>query len=1001
MNFIEDKIRISLELLHSRVVNRAISVPEMGFARCAYKTENVPAEDLQWETYHSGDPVRFQRDTHAWLTFSMDIPECGENEAWFLRFTTGKERQWDSVNPQCTVFINGDSSVHAFDTNHTEMLLTPGHKDIRIYFFGGMSDAVLFLNASAVCRDLRVEKLCYDISVPFEAMKCMNKNSHSYNRICRALDQACMFLDFRDRGSAEFSNGIEEAIAFLEEEFYGKLCGKNEDGEIALIGHTHIDVAYRWTIAQTVEKVQRSFSTAIALMEQYPDYIFMSSQPQLYRFLKDTDPALYEKVKARAAEGRWETEGAMWLESDTNLVSGESLIRQILYGKKFMKEEFGAENHILWLPDVFGYSAALPQILKKCGVDQFFTTKIAWSETDDFPHDHFTWEGIDGSQVFAVLSDAYVKDLNPEMIKRSLDKHKDKKYSDVHLSTFGFGDGGGGPTKEMLENYERLKRGIPGFPKVTMRPAAEILAEIQNQFSENTKRLRFEPKWVGELYLELHRGTYTTMAENKKNNRRAEFLYQKAETSSVLANVLTGAKYPVKQLEDGWMLILKNQFHDIIPGSSIKEVFDLSRQEYAEVLASGEEMFKSALDTLAENIQTDGGWLVYNPTSFTRSETVFADGKEFAVQDIPPHGYAVVQAETVEKPCVTADGNTIENECLRVAFDSKYHIVSVYDKRAEREVIEAGQCANVLEVFEDYPKNYDAWEITEYYKQKKWIADDVSDVEVLQNTLSAGFRITRKYGKSTIIQKITLRAGSARLDFETDIDWNEDHVLLKAAFPLDIRAQSASYEIQFGHLERPTHRNTSWDQAKFEVCAHKWADLSENGYGAAILNDCKYGYSTEGNVMKISLLKAPTEPNPVADRGHHHFTYALYPHVGALNQSGVVREAYCLNQPLTVCSVGANSNGKLPVTFSLCRTDCTDAVIETCKQAEDGKGYIIRLYEAAGGKCRTTLQLGFNAAEVYLCDMIENNTEKLAVSGYEIPLTLSNFEVKTLRVIPQ
>jgi len=999
MTFIDEKIRMTLDQLRGCIVSETRPFSEVGFARCGYKTENVPAADLTWETYKVGSPVSFKRDEHAWLTLEADVPACAETDAWYLRMTTGKEGQWDACNPQCTVFINGDSAVQAFDTNHTELLLTPGHKEIRIYFYAGMSDVTLFLGVSLVRRNKRVEKLWWDMSVPFEAMKCLDRNGYAYNRIMNALDHACMLTDFREKKSPAFYAGVEDALAYMEEEFYQKECGRGNDGEIALFGHTHIDVAWMWTLAQTAEKSQRSFSTVIRLMEQYPDYVFMSSQPQLYQYVKENDPALYEQIKARVAEGRWETEGAMWLEADTNLVSGESLVRQLLYGKKFMKEEFGHDDRILWLPDVFGYSAALPQILKKCGVDRFFTTKISWCETNTFPHDNFVWEGIDGSQVFAVLSDTYVKRLDPRVILESQKKHVDKKYSDVHLSTFGFGDGGGGPTAEMMENYARLKRGLPGLPNVTMKFAGDTIEEIARQFEKNAEKVRFTPKWIGELYLEMHRGTYTTMADNKKNNRRSEFLYQKAETAASMAGLLTGAAYPKAQLDEGWHTILKNQFHDIIPGSSIREVYDDSSREYGEVLAAGEKMFTDALDAVSANVKTDGGVLVYNPASFARTEIAEIDGEEVLLENIPAHGYAVVQPEKAAGS-VKADEKSIENDLIRVTFDEKYHIVSVYDKEEDREIIPAGQSANVLEVFEDYPRCYDAWEITEYYKQKKWIADDVTSAEVVQNALTAGIRVTRRYGKSTITQLITLREGSKRLDFVTDIDWHEDHVLLKAAFPLDIRTSHANYEIQFGHIERPTHRNTSWDQAKFEVSAHKWADLSEADYGVALLNDAKYGYSTEENVMKLSLLKAPTYPNPVADRGQHHFTYSLYPHAGNLAQSDVVRQAYRLNLPMTVRAMEANAAGTLPESFSFVQANRANVIVETAKTAEDGNGYAVRFYDAQNKKTNVTLTFGFPVKEAYLTDMLEQNPIAVAADGNTVTVPLSNFEVKTLRVIP-
>ncbi len=1004
MTFIEEKIRITLGKLNEFIIWDSKTITGIKFAKCGYKTSNQPEEGLNWEDYEAGSPVKFRQDEHAWIKFTVDVPEVSDDECMILKATTGREGQWDSLNPQGMIFI-GDSTTcaQALDTNHTEFLLTPGKKEIYIYFYAGMiGDPVLFLGFALQKKNMKLNRLYYDMLVPYEAMKCLDKNSYEYYTIINHLDKACQLLDLRTLRSKDLCDSADKAIEYLHEEFYGKVCGKEQTrGEIALFGHTHIDVAWLWTLAQTEEKAQRSFSTVIALMEQYPDYIFMSSQPQLYAYVKKNDPELYEKIKERIKEGRWETEGAMWLESDTNLVSGESLVRQIMYGKKFMKEEFGHDNHILWLPDVFGYSAALPQILKKCGVDTFFTAKLHWCETDKHPHDHFVWQGIDGSEIFAVISDTYVKNLNPARIIDTKNKHTDKKYSDVHLSTFGFGDGGGGPTKEMLEQYNRLKTGLPGFPKVTMSKAADTIDRIRENFDKTAEQVKFLPKWVGELYLEMHRGTYTSIAKNKKNNRKSEYALQKAETVSATAKLLTGANYPKETLDECWTTVLRNQFHDIIPGSSIKEVYEDSDKEYAMVLGAGKAMYDSAMGEISKNIATDGGILVYNDTPFVQSDVVTVGDTSIYAENIPAHGYAVVKPAMTREISAFATESTIENDNLKVVFDKDYHIVSLYDKKNAREVIVPGEKANVLEVFEDYPRDYDAWEITEYYKQKKWIADDVSSVEVINEPLYAGLRITRKYMNSVIKQDIILKKNAVRLDFVTEIDWHEDHVLLKAAFPFDVRANHANYEIQFGHVERPTHRNTSWDQAMFEVSAHKWADISDASYGVSLLNDCKYGYNTEENVMKLSLLKAATYPNPEADKEVHHFTYSVYPHAGSVTTAETVKQAYLLNKPMMASEIAANTNGKLSDSYSFACTDKASAVVDTAKLAEDGNGYIVRIYDSGNTKGNVNLLLGFKVSKAYSCDMLENIEEELSADGNTVSFTLSNFEVKTIRVIPE
>ena len=991
---------MALTNLNSALVIKTLPIQNIGITDfCPYKKDNTPPALSEFNTYNN-EFIDFPGDTHLWLHIECDIPEICEDEKYVLKMTTGREGQWDACNPQCSVFVNGKSCSQAFDTNHTELILTQGHKDIYIYFYSGKEAASLRLSANILVKSLIVEKLIFDMNVPYEALDFIPKDSFDYIEALNALDMTCNELDFREKHSEKFFDSIKRASDVLNEEYYQKLCGKEKNEEIAFIGHTHIDVAWLWTLAQTAEKAQRSFSTVIQLMEQYPDYIFMSSQPQLYAYVKENDPELYEKIKQRIKEGRWEPEGSMWLEADTNVTGGESLIRQIMYGKKFMKNEFGIDNHILWLPDVFGYSAALPQILKKCGVDTFFTSKINWNETNKFPHDTFMWRGIDGSEVFAVFASNYVNFVTAKDIKGLMGYHIDKRYTPTVLAPVGHGDGGGGVTFEMLESLKRFKKGLPGYPKITMRKASETIDKIRSEFEESTKNLRFTPKWSGELYLEMHRGTYTTQADNKKNNRKCELLLQKAEAASSIAGVLADHKYPAESFEKSWETILRNQFHDIIPGSSIKEVYEDSDKEYATVHENGMEMLLSALTSIQNTVNTKNSYFVYNPTSFEISDVVKINGVDAYVENIPAHGYAVVEPTHIENTVSIYD-KCIENDKIKVVFDKKYEIVSIIDKETGRELIEEGKSANALEVFEDYPRAYDAWEITEYYKQKKWHADDVSNVSIVRGDLSGGFKVVRKYQKSTITQLITLKTGSSRVDFETEIDWQEDHVLLKAAFPLNIKTEVVNCDIQYGNIQRPTHTNTSWDRAKFEICAHKWADLSERDYGVSLLNDCKYGYSAEENKLSISLLKAPTYPDPTADKGIHHFTYSLFPH-NSSDLMETVKEGYKLNNPLTITRLEENDKGgkgKNPDVFSFASVNAKSAVIDTIKKAEDGNGYIVRLFEAQNMKEEAELTFGFGVKEVYECDCLENNIEKLKVSGKSVKLDMKNFEIKTVRVI--
>ena len=990
-NFIFEKIGIILNRL-CELKEQKLCDLEFEYLKCDYKeTITPPDKNAEWVKFRTGERLSGV-DEHYWLHLSFDGIPSAENKELIFTLITGREGQWDAKNPQGIVYIDGQA-VQALDVNHTWLSLEFDRSyDFYIYFYTGMEGGYFDVLPQLSLRDAPVYALYYDIEVPYEAMKVLDKDGYDYIKIRDALNQTVFRLDFRHVYSDDFYKSISEASKYIKEEFYGKICG-NSEATVSCIGHTHIDVAWLWTVRQTREKAERSFSTVLNLMRKYPEYKFMSSQPQLYQHVKEANPSLYEEIKQRVREGRWEVEGAMWLEADCNLISGESMVRQILYGKRFMKEEFGVDSRILWLPDVFGYSAALPQILQKSGVDRFFTSKISWNEYNSMPHDTFMWRGIDGTEIFTSFIETYVEMLMPDRIHRTWETYKNKSLTNETLVTFGYGDGGGGPTAEMLEHHRRLEKGIPGIPKTVIKKAGDFFNDIEKDFEENTKRLRTLPKWDGELYLEMHRGTYTSIAKNKKNNRKSELMYQTAETLSALDMALFGGNYDSDTMHRNQVNILLNQFHDIIPGSSIKEVYDVTDTEYERILREGREIVDEKINAIKKNLKTDGGLFVYNPSPFNTSGTVELNGKRYIADNIPAHGYKVINAPREEEK-ITVTDKTIENDVIKITFDENYEISSVYDKTENREIISEGQSANRLEVYEDYPRAYDAWEITNYYSQKMWSFNKVDSITPLEN----GIRIKRSYQKSTLVQDILLHEGSKRIDFITEVDWHEDHVLLKTVFPVDIHSSHASYDIQFGNIERPTHYNTSWDEAKFEVCGHKWADLSEGNYGVSLMNDCKYGYGIHENIITLSLLKAATYPNPEADRGLNKFTYSLYPHAENFANGKVVQEAYALNMPLEV-SLADNSNGSMPETFSLANVLSNHVALETIKKAEDDSSIILRMFEFANEKGDVEIELGFDFHELYLCDLMENTIEKIPHNGNKACIHISNYEIITIKAV--
>lgn len=1003
MAFIKEKIRVTLNNLQKLIDKAVFEIKPLEYVPAEYEAK-LPAPTDGWKQYDYGAELH-TNDAHFWIKGEFTTPAAKDGKQIILSFTTAANG-WDAQNPQGLLYLNG-KAVQGFDVNHTWVEIEPDTKyEMLVFFYTGSICAKSEIHACILERDIAVKDLWYDMSVPMEAAKLFSDTDPNSILTLKQLELAANLLDFRRFDSPEFHESVKAAADYLKKNYYNALCGKNEN-TVNCIGHTHIDVAWLWTLAQTREKAQRSFSTVLELMKRYPEYKFMSSQPQLYKYYKAALPEKYEEIKQRVKQGRWEVEGAMWLEADCNVTSGESLVRQVMFGKRFMKDEFDVDSKVLWLPDVFGYSAALPQILQKSGVNKFVTSKISWSETNKMPYDTFMWEGIDGTEIFTQFMTAqnkdggayttYVADITPSMVYGSYDRYQQKEYSDHSLITFGFGDGGGGPTPEMLERGRRLAYGLPGLGKAKITTATEYLADVEKQFTKNAAQLKRIPQWKGELYLEMHRGTYTSIAKNKRNNRKSEIMLQKAEALSIADKLLLGKEYPQTALNDAWETVLLNQFHDILPGSSIKEVYDECDVQYAGIRKVGEGIISEKLADIAANVKTDGGVLVYNPLSFEAEGVIEHDGEYVATGKIPAFGWRVITPVKADSK-IKATEKRLENKYYVIKLDKKAQITSIYDKRNKRELIKNGQVANRLELFEDYPRAYDAWEITDYYKQKMWIIDGLDEIKPFVCGECGGVEILRRYSNSVIRQKITLYGSSPRIDFVTDIDWHEDHVLLKAAFPLDIHANKATYDIQFGSLERNTHSNTSWDAAKFEVCAQKWADISEDGYGVSLLNDCKYGYSAEGSTIKLSLLKAATYPNPEADREKHSFTYSLYPHTDDFKRGGTVEQAYLLNVPFESVAVAANKNGKLPDSYSAISCDKKNIIIETVKKAENGDETVVRMYDAFDRRENVTLKFGFDITSATLCDLLENDLCDLTIKNNTVTLPVKNFEIVTVKV---
>jgi alpha-mannosidase len=777
-------------------------------------------------------------------------------------------------------------------------------------------------------------------------MKELPSHEPRRHKILHAIDQSLDLLDFQD---------VPGSAASARAALTGVLSRRANASahRVSAVGHAHIDSAWLWPLRETVRKCARTFSNVTALMEEYPEFVFACSQAQQYAWMKEHHPAVYQRITEKVAAGQFIPVGGMWVESDTNMPGGEAMARQLVHGKRFFLDEFGVETQEVWLPDSFGYSAALPQLIKLSGSKWFLTQKLSWNQINKFPHSTFWWEGIDGSQVFTHFPpvDTYNSSLSGEELARASRQFAEHAVASRSLVPFGYGDGGGGPTREMLETAKRVAD-LEGSPTVTIETPAAFFQAAQDEYPN-------APVWAGELYLEKHRATYTTQARTKQGNRRSEHLLREAELWATAAALSAGLEYPYESLDRLWKTVLLHQFHDILPGSSIAWVHREAEATYARVAAELGEIIDSSTAALAGS---------------GSDEIVFdAVGSQ-------------ARATALPAPVAPVD-NVLDNGLLRVTVSTNGLLTSVYDLAAKREVLPPGAVGNVPQLHQDTPNQWDAWDIDPFYRNNRV---DLTEGEV--TALPDGLLVRRSFGKSTMTQTLRLLEGSRQLDIDTEIDWQEVEKLLKLSFPLDVRAEQSTSETQFGHLHRPLHVNTSWEAAKFEICAHRWLHVGEPGYGVALANDSTYGHDVtratrdDGGTtttVRLSLLRAPRFPDPLTDQGTHRFRHALV--VGA-GIAEAVAAGYRINLPQRVV------RGSREVE-PLVSVDNPAVVVEAVKLADDRSGdVVVRLYESLGGRARASLRTSFPVHRVVETDLLERPMADSAVD-----VELRPFQVLTLR----
>lgn len=977
-------------------------------------------------------------DKVAWFRCKVTIPEHFLGKTIAFKGIIGP-RDGGGSTAETLLYMNG-KPVQALDVWHEEAFLDPAiYEDSRelqiaLKCWSGVLDVPrvrVFKEAKLAVIDTNVDKFYFVIDTLLKSIELLNENDLRRIKLTKLLTDTFQRVDFLNFKEEPYYTSIETALEFVQAGLEEYAKAEEIKPTVTGVGHSHIDMGWLWRYSATREKASRTFSTVLNLMRLFPEYRFMHSSPQLYKWVKEDYPEIFAEIKKKIEEEQWEITGGMWVESDTNVPSGESLIRQFLLGKRYIKEEFGKDSKLLWLPDVFGYSAALPQIMKKSDMDYFMTTKISWNQFNHFPYDTFMWRGMDGSEIFTHFITTpedgswfytYNGQLEPQEITGIWENYRDKDKNDELLLAFGWGDGGGGPTKEMLE-HARVMKNIPGIPKVQIDHTENYFKRIHDTIPKETLNV-----WEGELYFELHRGTYTSQAYTKRANRKAEILMHDVEFLSVLSDVLKNEEvYPAKTINKMWENILLNQFHDVLPGSSIRQVYEDCKEIYDEIDQQGNELLVKAEERLFAAAGEQDIVVVVNTTGWVRDDilslpytdkitpdTSFTDTQGVAlktqatkeelvifVEEIPAYGFKKIvinkeQGATKEAKLKVSKSH-LENRYFSIDLNDNGEIVSFYDKQNNRQLC-TGQPMNVLQAFEDKPLRFDAWDIDVFYKEKPYGPMELVSREVLEEGSVRGvLRLTWKFNESIITQDMMIYEDKERIDFKTMVSWKEKQVLLKAFFPVDIHTNEATFEIQHGNIKRSTHTNTEWDFARFEVSAHKWVDVSEGDYGVSLLNDCKYGHDIHENVIGLTLIKSAIRPDETADRCDHYFTYSLYPHKGSWQDSMVQQEATQLNVPL-LAKHTTQESGNMD-SFGFLQVDADNIVIDTIKKAEDEKAIIVRLYEYKNRKGKpVTMSFGVPVTRVVETNMIERELAEVPVENNEIQFNITGYEVKTFKL---
>lgn len=1052
---IEDKrferVKWHLPLLHQWVLSEPRDV-SMEMFETDERLTPAQARAGKWRPVKPG--VTWGKPwSSAWFRIRTAIPRSWRGRTVALRFRSGQGLAFRKGKP-----------VYGLNEAHDRLILTEkaagGEREI-IYIEAGASERFgkftgkLGVDAGIAIYNRDFEHTVFEMEALMAMAGKLPRDDPLRKQILRALNRALDAVDrvFRFRKGAGVEtcftdrarlhgestamphlhtlatpDEIAEAARLIREECAAvrKPARVPYLPTIHAVGHAHIDLVWMWPLEETIRKCARTWSTALAMMDEFPEYVFLASQGLQYAICKQHYPDLYKRIHRWVKTGRWEPLISMWVESDCMCTGGESIVRQFLWGVRFARREFGDVAKLVWIPDSFGFCAQMPQIVRRCGLKYFASSKLWWNDTNSPPFSSFWWQSLDGSRVLTHFQRGYCR--NPDG-GDLVDEAKKNLQSDVVndlLYVYGHSDGGGGPTRKMAHLVTRALRNQQGLPPVKPDKAEGFFRKLERKGREL-------PTWVGEHYNEFHRGTYTTQARTKRGNRLGEAALREAELWAVAARGASGRAAPKKDLTKAWDLLLRNQFHDVLPGTSIGIAYERTHREHAEAIEKAETIRDGAFKAIAERVDTRGPgipFLVFNPLSWSRSavvelpanaagHVVDVEGRAVPQQrigrgtsrrvlvwaeDVPACGHAVYRLVSGRAPAhatnMEVNAGRIRTPYYEIALDRAGRFTRLFDRRADREILPSGKRANALMLFNDLPSelNQDAWDLDAHYRNIARELDGDAEVRVVERgPVRATIRLRHAFGESVLEQDIHFYAHTPRIDFVTRADWHESHKLLKVSFPADLDNPRAFYEVQFGHLERSIHANTTWEAARFEVPAQRWADLSEPGYGISLLNDCKHGHDVHDGALRLSLLRAPKRPDIEADMGAHRFTYGFLSHAGDFRSGGTIQAGYELNHSLRAIRATGHA-GALPARHAWLETSPDGVVIEAVKPAEDGNGFVIRVYEAFGARHSAKLALSFPVSSAHEVDLLEQPMKEVAVRKGALAFVLRPFEIRSFLV---